>query len=78
MKVVKEVNGQPVKNLRHLVETLRDAKDKYVTIDFDDKNCETIVFDRREILQATEEILQDNSVRQQYSEDLAPAWVKKK
>jgi S1-C subfamily serine protease len=78
MKVVKAINGVRVKNLRHLVETLRDATDKYITIDFDDKNSETIVFDRKEILQATEEILQDNSVRQQYSEDVAPAWAKKK
>jgi S1-C subfamily serine protease len=78
MKVVKEVNGVPIKNLRHLVETLRDAKDKYIIIDFNDKASETIVFDRQEILKATEEILQDNSVRQQYSEDLAPAWAKKK
>ena len=77
-KVIKAVNGTPIKNLRHLVETLRDLKDKFVTIDFDDKNSETIVFDRKEILDATEDILSDNSVRQQASEDLLPVWSKKK
>jgi S1-C subfamily serine protease len=78
IKIVKTVNGVKIKNLRHLVETLRDAKDKYIIIDFDDRASETIVFDRQEILQATEEILSDNSVRQQFSEDLAPIWTKKK
>ena len=76
-KVVKEVNGVKVKNLKHLVETLRDAQDKYITFTFDDKNSETIVFDRQEVLKATDEILSDNSVRQQASEDIAPVWSKK-
>jgi S1-C subfamily serine protease len=76
-KVVKEVNGVRVKNLRHLVETLRDAKDKYVTISFDDRASETIVFDRKEVLAATDEILSDNGIRQQASDELAEVWKKK-
>jgi S1-C subfamily serine protease len=76
-KVIKEINGVKIKNLKHLVETLRDSKDKYISIVFDDKNSETIVFDRQEILRATDEILSDNSVRQQASEDIAPVWSKK-
>ena len=35
-KVVKEINGIKIKNLKHLVETLRDSKEKYITITFDD------------------------------------------
>ncbi len=76
-KVVKDINGVKIKNLKHLVETLRDAKDKYINITFDDKASETIVFDRLETLKATDEILSDNSVRQQASEDIAPVWSKK-
>ena len=76
-KVVKEVNGTQIKNLKHLVETLRDAKEKYITITFNDRNSETLVFDRAETLKATDEILSDNSVRQQASEDIAPIWSKK-
>ena len=76
-KVVKEINGIKIKNLKHLVETLRDSKEKYITITFDDQNSETIVFDRLETLKATDEILSDNSVRQQASEDIAPIWSKK-
>jgi S1-C subfamily serine protease len=76
-KVVKDVNGVRIKNLKHLVETLRDAKDKYIIITFDDRNSETFVFDRQEVLKATDEILSDNSVRQQASDDIAPIWSKK-
>jgi hypothetical protein len=49
-KVVKEMGGVKVKNLRHLVELLRDTKNKYTTIAFDDKFSETIVFDHQEAL----------------------------
>ena len=73
---IKEINGVKIKNLKHLVETLRDSKDKYISITFDDKASETIVFDRLETLKATDEILSDNSVRQQASEDIAPLWKK--
>ncbi len=76
-KVVKSINGVRIKNLKQLVETLRDATDKYITIEFDDRASEAIVFDRKEVLQATEEILSDNSVRQQFSDDLAPVWSKR-
>jgi len=76
-KVVKDVNGIRIKNLKHLVEVLRDSKEKYTIITFDDKNSETIVFDRLETLKATDDILSDNSVRQQASEDIAPVWSKK-
>jgi len=31
-QVVKAVNGIPVKNLNHLVEILRDAKEEFITI----------------------------------------------
>lgn len=78
MKVVKEINGTPVRNIRHLVELLRDATEKYVTISFDDRASETIVFDREDVLRATDEILTDNGLRLQASEDLSTLWSEKK
>jgi S1-C subfamily serine protease len=77
-KVIKEVNGVRIKNLRHLVEVLRDSKEKFTRISFDDKFSETIVFDHQEILKATDEILSDNGIREQASEDLSAVWSKKK
>ena len=77
-KIIKEVNGIKIKNLRHLVEVLRDSKEKFTRIMFDDKFSETIVFDHNEALKATDEILSDNGIREQSSEDLAAVWSKKK
>jgi S1-C subfamily serine protease len=78
MKVVKAINGVPIRNLRHLVETLRDSKDKYLSIRFADHASESIVFNRQEILAATDEILTDNGVRQQASDDLRAVWEDRK
>lgn len=76
-KVVKEVNGVPIKNLAHLVELLRDLKDEFVVIDFDDRASETLVFHRKEILAATDDILTDNGVRRPYSDDVGKVWERK-
>ena len=75
-KVVKEVSGVKVKNLRHFVELLRDTKSKYTTIAFDDRFSETIVFNHQAALKATDEILSDNGIRQQASDDLITVWKK--
>jgi hypothetical protein len=77
-KVVKELNGVRIKNLRHFVEVLRDSKEKFTTIRFDDKFSETIVFNHQDALKATDEILSDNGIREQASEDLTAVWSKKK
>jgi hypothetical protein len=75
-QVVAAVNGEKVRNLRHLAETLRDCKDKYIRIHFAEKGAETIVFDRAEMEQATEDVLSDNGIRRAASEDLADVWKK--
>jgi S1-C subfamily serine protease len=74
IKVVREVNGARVKNLRHLVELLRDSKERFTTISFHEKNAETIVFDHKEALAATEDVLNDNGIRQRASDDLTAVW----
>jgi S1-C subfamily serine protease len=55
-KVVKAVNGVKVKGLAHLVGLLRDTKERFTTISFDDRSSETIVFNHKEALAATEDI----------------------
>ena len=55
-----------------------DASDKYLTISFDDRASETIVFDRREALEATDEILTDNGIRQQASDNLSAIWSRRR
>jgi len=75
--VVASINAVPVRNLKHLVELLRDARTDYVTIRFVDRNKEAIVFPRKETLAATEQILSDNGVRAQASPELLEVWQKK-
>jgi hypothetical protein len=77
LKVVKEVNGVRVKNLKHLVEILRDSKEKFTTISFDDKGSETIVFDHKDALAATDDVLNDNGIRSRASDDLTAIWNNK-
>lgn len=72
-QVVHKVNGTVIKNMRHLVETLRDVKDRYVEFEFADKGVEKLVFDRQEVEAATEDILSDNGIRQPQSTDLRSA-----
>jgi S1-C subfamily serine protease len=74
MRVVKDVNGTPVKNLVHLVELIRDLKDEFVIFTFHGLDAQSIVLPRAETLSATEEILNDNGVRAQASPALLGIW----
>ena len=75
--VVISVNGISIRNLRHLVELIRDAKSEFLTFEFDTAGSETLVFSRKEMLAATEDILTDNGVRAQASPDLLAVWQAK-
>ena len=73
-QVVKTVNGIPIKNLGHLVEVLRDSKIQFITIEFNNRDGETMVFPRADMSAATDEILTDNGVRSQGSPDTMAIW----
>jgi S1-C subfamily serine protease len=73
-QVVKTVNGTAIKNLPHLVATLRDSTAEFIVIDFVGRSSETLVFPRQEMVAATEEILTDNGVRAQGSADTLAIW----
>src|SRR5262249_25696016 len=73
-QIVKAVNGKHIKNLAHLVEVLRDSKDEFITIEFDNRFGETLVFPRAETLAATDDILTDNGIRSQGSPDTLAIW----
>jgi hypothetical protein len=76
--VVESVNGMPVRSLRHLVAILRDLKDDLLVIRFDQREGETMVLPRKEMLAATESILSDNGIRSQGSPDMMDVWNGKK
>ena len=77
-QVVKKVNGILIKNLAHLVAVLRDCRDDFITIEFDGRGEETVVFPRKEMFAATDDILTDNGVRSQGSPDMLKIWNEKK
>lgn len=67
--VIAKLNGVEVKNLRHLAELLKSSTDEYLRFEMDDRN-ESLVFRREELASATEQILEDEGIRYQASEDL--------
>jgi len=72
--VVYSVNGTRVRSLKHLVALLRDLKDDYVEIRCEQWGGETLVFPRKEMVAATDDILSDNGVRAQGSPELMQVW----
>ena len=75
--VVYSINDIAVRSLKHMVEILRDMKDELVVIKFDQRAGETIVLPHKKFLVATEEILSDNGIRFQASNDLLELWTQK-
>jgi len=75
--VVYSLNGTHVHSLNHLVALLRDLKDPFITIEFDQKGNEALVFSRAAMLAATDEILTDNGVRAQGSPNMMKVWQEK-
>jgi S1-C subfamily serine protease len=75
-KVVKDLNGIPIKNLRHLVETIRDCKDEFLTFRFADNFSEMLVFDRKELGKVTDNILEENGIpaNRRGSPDMLKIW----
>jgi S1-C subfamily serine protease len=73
-RVIKSVNGTPLRSLAHLVVLLRDMKDEFVAFDIEMKGGEGVVFRHKDMLAVTEEILTSNSIRSQGSELLMKVW----
>jgi S1-C subfamily serine protease len=78
LKVVTSVNDIPIRNLRHIVEIIRDSKDEFIRIDFAGRGTEAIVFPRKDLIASTEEILNDNGIRSQGSPDMMVVWNEKR
>lgn len=70
LHAVKAVNGEKILSLRHLAEVIRDADDEWLKIEWYDTDAQTLVFKTDELADSTEEILEDNGIRDRMSEDL--------
>jgi hypothetical protein len=72
--VVVSVNGIAIRNLRHLVTVLRDAKDEFMVFHLASPEGEDLVFRRRELLDSTNDLLNENGIRSQGSPELMQLW----
>jgi hypothetical protein len=77
-QVLTEVNGLKIRNLSHLVETLRDCRSEFLTFSFAEQGTEVLVFRRDEMETATSEILEENGIApaRRASEDMLRVWQK--
>ena len=67
--VIDNLNGVHVKNLRHLAELLRDSQDEFLRFEMGDRS-ESLIFRRGELQAATDQILEEEGIRYQASENL--------
>jgi len=65
---LRAVNGVEVRSLAHLVGILHDNTDDTLVFEFFDRTQETLVFNADELEESTEEILEDNSIRERGSD----------
>lgn len=73
-RVVERINGEKIKNLAHLVELLAKSSDEYIRFEFAGDTNESCVFSREALVDATEDILLDNSIPRQASKELLKLW----
>jgi hypothetical protein len=74
--VVRTLNGVDIQNLDQMVTILRDSKDEFLTIEPYGRH-ETIVFRRGDMETTTEDVLNDEGIRYQASDDLMELWEAK-
>ncbi len=73
-QVIESVNGVAIPHLRHLVEVLRDTRDEFVTFRFAEDQAETLVFRRKEVEEATKEVMSENGIPRRGSPELEAVW----
>ena len=74
---IRRINEVDIKNLTHLVETIRDSEGEFLIIEFHG-SYENLVLPREEMFAATDQILEDEGIRKPYSDDLRETWENRK
>jgi S1-C subfamily serine protease len=73
-QVVLDVNGVKIRNLRHLIEVVRDSRDEYLTFRFAGELGETLVFRRQELEAVTDKVMAENGIPRRGSLDVLAVW----
>ena len=71
---LKSVNGIEITSVSHLVEVLRDNDEETLQFKFFDRSQESLIFNADELMDSTEEVLEDNSIRRQGSDRFMDIW----
>ena len=71
---LKSLNGTPITSLEQLVTLLNDSEDDYLEFAFHDEGQEILIFNREELYESTEELLEENSIRKQGSKRFMNLW----
>jgi hypothetical protein len=73
-RVIKTVNGIAIRNLNHLVQVLRDSHDEFDVFTYWGRGWESMVFPRKKMRDATDELLTDNGIRSQGTQQVMAVW----
>jgi S1-C subfamily serine protease len=71
---LKSVNGIDIDSVSHLVEVLRDNEEETFKFEFFDRSQESLIFNAEELIESTEEVLEDNSIRRQGTARFMEIW----
>jgi S1-C subfamily serine protease len=77
-QTIESVNGIAIRNLRHLVEVLRDSRDEFVTFRFAEDRAETLVFRLKELEEATKQVMSENGIPRRGSPEMLAVWNSKR
>ena len=71
--VLTHINNISIRNLAHVVETLHKSDGEFLTFQFAGRS-EDFVFQRQEIFDTIDEILENEGIRYQMSDKLRSIW----
>jgi S1-C subfamily serine protease len=75
LSVVTHLNDQPVRSLHHLIKLIKENKKKdFVIFRFEEDNEEKVVLEPKLVEKFTPEILRNNNIPSDHSEDLKDVW----
>ena len=74
LSVVTHVNDRPVRNLRHLIEVIRENREDFLVLRFEEDHEEKVVLQPALVEKFMPEILANNNIPAACSSDLRDAW----
>jgi S1-C subfamily serine protease len=74
LSIVTHINNQPVKNLRQMIELVKEIKNEYIVFRFEQDYEEKIVLDPKRVARYQQEILRNNNIPSPCSDNLKDIW----